>query len=228
MRIAALVFPGIDQMDFTGPFEVLSRLPDAEVRIVGKELAPVRDAFGLLLTPNATLESELGSLDLLLVPGGPGQLPLMEDEPVLAWLRTRAAGARYVFSVCTGALTVGAAGLLRGRRATTHWNSFHLLRYFGAIPDDARVVIDGNLISAAGVSAGIDGSLHVAALLAGRDVAERIQLEMQYAPEPPFNAGTPAHAPQAVLESSRQAAERLTEKRLQASQRVASRLGISS
>jgi len=224
MRIAALIFPGIDQMDLTGPFEVLSRLPDTQVQLVWKDLTPIRDAFGLVLTPSATIESELGPLDVLLVPGGRGQLPLMEDEAVLSWLRACATQTRYILSVCTGALTLGAAGLLRGRRATTHWNSFHLLPYFGAIPEDARVVVDGNLISAAGVSAGIDGSLRVAALLKGEEVAQQIQLEMQYAPEPPFAAGTPAQAPKPVLESARQAFSKITEERLEAAKRVAYRL----
>jgi cyclohexyl-isocyanide hydratase len=227
MRIAALVFPGIDQMDLTGPFEVLARLPDATFSLVWKELMPVRDVAGLVLTPDATLETELDSLDVLLVPGGPGQVPLMEDEAILSWLRARAAKARYILSVCTGALTLGAAGLLSGRRATTHWNSFHLLPYFGAVPEDARVVIDGNLISTAGVSAGIDGSLHLAALLKGKEIAQRIQLDMQYAPEPPFAAGTPAQAPKPVLESARQAASKITESRLEAAKRIACKLGFT-
>jgi len=224
MRIAALVFPGIDQMDFTGPFEVLARLPEATVQLVWKELAPVRDVAGLVLTPNATLDTELDPLDVLLVPGGRGQLALMEDEPILSWLRARAAKARYILSVCTGALTLGAAGLLSGHRATTHWNSFHLLPYFGAVPEDARVVIDGNLISTAGVSAGIDGSLRLAALLKSEEIAQQIQLDMQYAPEPPFDAGTPAQAPKPILELARQAASGITEARLEAAKRVAYRL----
>jgi cyclohexyl-isocyanide hydratase len=228
MRIAALVFPQMDQMDLTGPFEVLSRLPDARVHLVWKELSPVRDVAGLVLTPNATIESDLGPLDLLLVPGGLGQLPLMDDEAILSWLRARAAEARYILSVCTGALTLGAAGLLRGRRATTHWNSFHLLPFFGAIPEDARVVIDGNLISTAGVSAGIDGSLRVAAILAGEETAQRIQLQMQYAPELPFAAGTPAQAPKPVLEAVTRATSRFAEARLQAARRAASRLGSAN
>ena len=227
MRIVALVFPGIDQMDLTGPFEVLARLPDATVHLVWKELTPVRDAAGLVLTPNATLETELDPLDVLLVPGGRGQVPLMEDEAILCWLRARATKARFILSVCTGALTLGAAGLLSGRHATTHWNSFHLLPYFGAIPEDARVVIDGNLISTAGVSAGIDGSLRLAALLKGDEIAQRIQLEMQYAPEPPFAAGTPEQAPKPVFESARQGASRITEERLEAAQRIARKLGFT-
>lgn len=224
MEIGALIFPNIDQMDFTGPFEVLTRLPQARVHVIWKDLTPVRDAMGLILTPNATLDSA-PPLHVLLVPGGLGQLPLMDDETVLGWLRARAAKARYILSVCTGALTLGAAGLLRGRRATTHWNSFHLLPYFGAIAEDARVVIDGNLVSAAGVSAGIDGSLRLAALLAGEDIARRIQLEMQYAPEPPFAAGTPAQAPESILVQARECAGPITAARLAAAQRAAKRLG---
>jgi len=224
MEIAALIFPDMDQMDFTGPFEVLSRLPGARVHLVWKELAPVRDAFGLILTPNAAIDSGLPALDVLLVPGGWGQVRLMDDEGILSWLRARAASARYVLSVCTGALTLGAAGLLQGRRATTHWNSFHLLPYFGAVAEDARVVADGNLISTAGVSAGIDGALRLAALLAGDAVAQRIQLEMQYAPEPPFASGTPAQAPEAVVRGAREGSARITAARLEVARRVADRL----
>jgi cyclohexyl-isocyanide hydratase len=224
MQIAAIVFPNMDQMDFTGPFEVLSRLPDAKVHVVWKELAPVRDLFGLVLTPTATLDTVLPGLDVLLIPGGLGQLALMDDEPVLSWLRARAAEVRYILSVCTGALTLGAAGLLQGRRATTHWNSFHLLPYFGAIPEEARVVIDGNLISTAGVSAGIDGSLRLAAMLAGDAAAQRIQLDIEYAPEPPFDSGTPAHAPAPIVNASRERASRLTAARLDSAQRAAARL----
>ena len=175
----------------------------------------------MILTPNATFDSDLGNLDVLLVPGGPGQLPLMEDETVLSWLHDQFSKARFTLSVCTGALTLGAAGLLRGKRATTHWNSFHLLPYFGAIPEDARVVIDGNLVSTAGVSAGIDGSLRLAALLAGDAVAQRIQLDIQYAPEPPFASGTPAQAPEEVFSAARNLVSRITEARIEVAKRLA-------
>ena len=150
----------------------------------------------------------------------------MEDEAVLDFLRRQAAGARYVFSVCTGALTCGAAGLLKGVRATTHWASFHLLPYFGAIPVDERVVVDGKVVSAAGVTAGIDGALRLAALLRGDAAAQRIQLNIQYAPEPPFNSGTPASAPPAVLAAEREAVSALTEERRVTARRVAARLGV--
>ena len=227
MQVAALVFPNMDQMDFTGPFEVLSRLPGARIHAVWKDLAPVRDVFGLILTPSATIETALPDLDVLLVPGGLGQLPLMDNEAILSWLRARAATARFILSVCTGALTLGAAGLLHGRRATTHWNSLDLLPYFGAIAEDARVVVDGNLFSTAGVSAGIDGSLRLAAALAGDAAAQRIQLDMQYAPEPPFATGTPGQTPEPILSAARQAASRLTSARLEAVQRAAHRLGYA-
>jgi len=151
----------------------------------------------------------------------------MEDEAVLSFLRQQAAGAKYVLSVCTGTLVCGAAGLLRGVRATTHWASFHLLPYFGAIPVDTRVVADGKHVSTAGVSAGIDGALHVAALLRGERVAQAIQLSMHYAPEPPFASGTPASAPPEALHAVRAAAREITDARLATARRVAARLGIA-
>ncbi|WP_148360560.1 DJ-1/PfpI family protein, partial [Acidisphaera rubrifaciens] len=142
LHIGSLLFEGVDQIDLTGPFEVLSRLPNATHRVYAPGTAAVRDIRGLRLSPDATL-ADAPPLDVLHVPGGYGQEALMDDAAVLDWLRRQAAGARAVFSVCTGALLCGAAGLLRGRRATTHWASFHLLPCFGAIPVDARVVIDG-------------------------------------------------------------------------------------
>jgi cyclohexyl-isocyanide hydratase len=213
MRIAALVYPEMDQMDLTGPFEVLSRLPEARVKLVWKDLSPVRDAAGLVLTPDIAFDREIDPVDVLLVPGGRGNVALMEDEGVLAWLRGRAEHAKWILSVCTGALLLGAAGLLRGRRATTHWNSFELLPYFGAIAEDARVVVDGNLVSAAGVSSGIDGSLRLVAMMAGDLAAQRIQLDLQYAPEPPFSAGSLASAPEQVREEALRAVSGTTERR---------------
>ncbi len=223
LQIGSLLFEGLDQIDLTGPFEVFARVPNATYRLFAPSLAPVRDVRGLRLTPDATL-AEAPALDLLHVPGGYGQEALMEDAIVLDWIRRQAGGARIVFSVCTGALICGAAGLLRGRRATTHWAAFHLLGYFGAIPEDARVVIDGALVSAAGVTAGIDGALRVAALLRGDDVARGIQLFMQYAPEPPFDAGTPARAPAAVVAAAREAMAAITAQREATARRVGARL----
>ena len=177
LQIGSLLFEGLDQIDLTGPFEVFSRIPNSTYRIFAKTTAPVRDLRGLRLTPDAVL-TEAPQLDLLHVPGGFGQEALMDDENVLGWIREQAAGVRCLFSVCTGALICGAAGLLNGRRATTHWASMHLLPFFGAIPVDERVVTDGNIVCAAGVTAGIDGALRVAADLRGAEVAQAIQLSL--------------------------------------------------
>jgi cyclohexyl-isocyanide hydratase len=225
LQIGSLLFEGIDQIDLTGPFEVLSRVPNATYRIYARDAAPVRDVRGLRLTADAAL-AEAPSLDVLHVPGGYGQESLMEDAVVLDWVRRQASGALCVFSVCTGALICGAAGLLKGRRATTHWNSHHLLHHFGAIPVDARVVEDGALVTAAGVTAGIDGALTVAARLRGDEVAQLIQLTMAYAPEPPFDAGTPERAPPAVLERARAAAADITARRTETARRIQGRLGL--
>ena len=225
LQIGSLLFEGLDQIDLTGPFEVLSRIPNATYRIFAKTAAPVRDLRGLCLVPDAAL-AEAPQLDLLHVPGGYGQEALMEDEEVLGWLRRQAAGARCVFSVCTGALICGAAGLLKGRRATTHWGAFHLLPFFGATPVNQRVVVDGNMVFAAGVTSGIDGALRVAVGLRGRAAAEAIQLYMQYAPEPPFNSGTPESVPPEILAGARRAVEAITAQREQTARRVAGRLGI--
>jgi cyclohexyl-isocyanide hydratase len=147
----------------------------------------------------------------------------MDDENVLGWVKRQATGARYVFSVCTGALICGAAGLLKGRRATTHWAAFHLLPFFGAIPVNERVVVDGDMVFAAGVTAGIDGALRLAAELRGDEVAQAIQLYMQYAPEPPFNSGTPETALAAIVDEARRAVEAITKRREITARRVAAR-----
>jgi cyclohexyl-isocyanide hydratase len=227
LQIGSLLFEGVDQIDLTGPFEVLSRIPNSTYRIFGKTTAPVRDLRGLRLMADATL-AEAPQLDLLHVPGGFGQEALMDDEEVLDWIRRQAAGARLVLSVCTGALICGAAGLLKGRRATTHWASRHLLPSFGASAVNERVVMDGNFVFAAGVTAGIDGALRVAAELRGDKVAQSIQLGIEYAPEPPFNSGRPETAPPEVLEEARLTFKAITEQREQTSRRVAERLGISA
>src|ERR1700752_1032034 len=226
LRIGSLVLEGIDQIDLTGPFEVLSRIPNATYRIYGKTAAPVRDLEGLWLTPDAIL-AEAPPLDVLHVPGGFGQEALMEDAETLGWIRQQAAGACSIFSVCTGALLCGAAGLLRGRRATTHWASVHLLPFFGAIPVNERVVLDGSYIFAAGVTAGIDGALRLAAEFRGADAAKAIQLYMVYAPEPPFNSGTPETAPPAILQQARQSVQGITAQREATARRIAARLGIA-
>jgi cyclohexyl-isocyanide hydratase len=220
------MFEGMDQIDLTGPFEVLSRVPNSTYRTYAKTASPVRDLHGLRLIPDATL-GEAPPLDVLHVPGGSGQEALMEDQEVIAWIQKQAAGARYIFSVCTGALLCGAAGLLRGRRATTHWSCLQLLPCFGAIPVNDRVVMDANCVFAAGVTAGIDGAVRLAAELRGDEVAQAIELDMAYAPEPPFNSGTPESAPPAIYERAKRSYRKLTEQREATARRIAARLGIS-
>jgi cyclohexyl-isocyanide hydratase len=226
LQIGSLLFDRLDQIDLTGPFEVFSRIPNSTYRVFGKNTAPLRDLRGLLMMADATL-AEAPQLDLVHIPGGFGQEALMEDEEILGWIRQQAAGARCVFSVCTGALICGAAGLLRGRRATTHWASMDLLPYFGATPVNQRVVADGNMVFAAGVTSGIDGALRVAADLRGDEVAQGIQLAIAYAPEPPFNSGTPQTAPPAVLKRAKEAMRQITEQREQTARRIAARLGLA-
>lgn len=222
--VGGIVFEEMDQADFTGPFEVLSRLPDSVFHVIGKTNAPVRDVKGLILTPTLSF-AQAPRLDVLLVPGGNGVNALMEDEEVLCFLRNQAAG--IVFSVCTGALVCGAAGLLRGRRATTHWASHDLLRLFGAVPVDARVVVDGPLVTAAGVTSGIDAALRLVAILRGDQVAQKIQLYLQYAPEPPFDAGTPESAPAAIVDATRASLSELLQARAEIAKRAAAKLEIA-
>ncbi len=198
MRIGCLLFPRMTQLDLTGPYEVFTRVPGAEVLLLWKTLEPIEADSGLRMLPYATLR-DCPPLDIICVPGGPGVNALMEDEEVLAWLRERAADARYVSSVCSGSLVLGAAGLLRGKRATSHWGARDLLTAFGATPAQGRVVRDGNLFTGGGVTAGIDFALTMVAEVAGSDVAKGIQLQIEYAPAPPFDAGTPETAPAEVV-----------------------------
>jgi cyclohexyl-isocyanide hydratase len=224
LNIGALVYPQMDQIDFTGPFEVLSRLPNSKFHVAWREIAPIRDYHGLLLMPEKTL-AEVPPLGLLIVPGGPGQEALMEDEEVLSFIRTQAAHAKCIFSICTGALLCGAAGLLKGMRATTHWASFDFLHYFGATPVNQRVVVDGKMVTAAGVTAGIDGALAVAAMLCGDQVAQEIQLAIEYAPEPPFNCGTLATAPLPIRKAVEKEFLELCSRREATAKRVGGKLG---
>ena len=217
----------MDQADFTGPFEVLSRVTDSVFHVIGKTNVQVRDVKGLILTPSLSF-AQSPQLDVLLVPGGNGVNALMEDEELLCFLRNQAAGSKIVFSVCTGALICGAAGLLKGRRATTHWASHDLLRLFGAVPVDARVVEDGPLVTAAGVTSGIDAALRVAAILRGDEVAQMIQLYMQYAPEPPFDCGTPDSAPATVVQALRFSMSGVLKARAEIAKRAAAKLSSSA
>ncbi|MEA3117293.1 MAG: cyclohexyl-isocyanide hydratase [Paraburkholderia sp.] len=197
LQVGFLVFPQIQLLDLTGPYDVLTSLPSVTCHLVWKTCEPLPSTSGLRLTPDCTFD-DCPPLDILCIPGGNGITDLMVDSETLAFIRKHASHARYVTSVCSGALLLGAAGLLRGRRATTHWAFHELLELLGAIPERARVVRDGNLITGGGVTAGIDFALTLAAELAGEEEAQAIQLDLEYAPAPPFNAGRPDTAPQAV------------------------------
>jgi cyclohexyl-isocyanide hydratase len=225
MNIGALIFPDMDQLDFTGPFEVLARLPETRFYLLWKNKKPIRDIHGLMLTPTTTLV-RCPPLDILIIPGGAGQEALMEDEAVIFFIRQRAPRARIVLSVCTGALLCGAAGLLIGRPATTHWAALDLLALFGAIPSPKRFVSSGNLITCAGVTSGIDGALAAVAQISGKDRARRIQLAMEYAPEPPFHCGSISDAPAHVIASARRQFAPMIAKRLKTARRIAKKLGV--
>lgn len=203
LRFGILAFPNVQQLDLTGPYEVFASMEGVQVYLVWKDLSPVVSATKLPLQPTVTF-NDCPPLDVLCVPGGSGVNALLEDETVLAFIRKQAADARYVTSVCTGALVLGAAGLLKGRKATTHWYAHDFLARFGAVPTEGRIVQDGNLITAGGVTAGIDFGLAVVAALSGREAAEIIQLSLEYAPAPPFSSGTPEEASVTVLEKTRQ------------------------
>jgi len=200
MDIAILIYPRFTALDAVGPYEVLSRLPGARVTFVAEQATPQRTDTGQLgLLADGTLE-DLPNPEIVLVPGGPGQSELMEDGPVHAWLRAADATSTWTASVCTGSLILGAAGLLSGKRATSNWQALDQLGDLGAevVPD--RVVFDGKYATSAGVTAGLDMALSLAAKIAGEQVAQAIQLGLEYDPEPPFDAGSPEKAPAEIVE----------------------------
>lgn len=197
LSIGMILFDDLTQLDLTGPYEILARMPNAHVTLIATTLAPVRTEFGLTIIPDATF-ANAAPIDVICVPGGWGVNAQMTNEALLDFLRTRSESARWVMSVCSGALLLGAAGLLRGYRATTHWMSLDLLQLFGATAVQQRVVRDRNRITCAGVTAGIDLSLTLAAELFGEPVAQAIQLAIEYDPAPPFDCGSPHKAPESV------------------------------
>lgn len=208
MRAGFLLFPDMTQLDLTGPWEVLARLPGLSTELIWKNRDPVVAEGGLAIVPTTTFAA-CPPLDLLLVPGGAGVDRLLSDRETLAFVAGRAETAAYVVSVCTGALVLGAAGLLKGRKATTHWSALSFLPAFGAIVTEGRVVEDGQLVTGGGVTAGIDVALMLVARLAGDTVAQAIQLQLEYDPQPPFDCGTPARAdPDLLLMVERRMAER--------------------
>jgi cyclohexyl-isocyanide hydratase len=227
IRIGLLLFPNLTQLDLTGPFEGFAKAPGAEVRLLWKRAEPVAAETGLRILAD-TAFADCPPLDVLCVPGGPGVGALMEDAEVLAFLRTHGPRAYYLTSVCTGSLVLGAAGLLRGRRATSHWSARDLLAPLGAIPTKGRVVRDGNVITGGGVTAGIDFALTVVAELLGREAAQAIQLGIEYAPAPPFDAGTPERASTAILTRVRLAGATRPHEREALVARVAERLAAEA
>lgn len=225
LQIGFVLFPQVQQLDLTGPYDVLASLPDVQVHLIWKDLVPVTASTGLLLKPTTTFD-DCPDLDVICVPGGTGVGPLMEDEQTLGFIQRQAAQAKYVTSVCTGSLVLGAAGLLKGKRATTHWAYHELLPKLGAIAVKDRVVRDGNLFTGGGITAGIDFALVLAAELVGDEAAQLIQLQLEYAPAPPFNSGSPETAPNAVVEEARKRAAPSLKLRTEITERAAVKLNL--
>jgi len=223
IRISFLLFPNVTQLDLTGPAQVLSRLGNATLELVGKTADPVATDSGFPLAPTATFASA-AQPDILCVPGGFGVLGVMEDAESLAWVRKAAEGAQWVTSVCTGALILGAAGLLKGYRATTHWASHHHLASFGAIPVRERVVFDRNRVTGGGVTAGIDFGLALVAAIRGERHAQMVQLSLEYDPAPPCDSGSPEKAEPAVRERYEAMVKRMAGDREERTRAIAERL----
>jgi putative intracellular protease/amidase len=202
-RIVFILYPRLTQLDFTGPCEVLARMPSAEIIIASKDGGELVTEMGLTFA-NLRALADVDRADMIMIPGGPGQTQAMQDPEFMAEVKRLGEGATYVTSVCTGSLILAAAGLLKGKRAGSHWAYRELLAPFGAIPDDARVVRDGNAITGGGVTAGIDIALTIVADLAGEDVAKMIQLAIEYAPAPPFNSGRPELAEEKTVAAVKQ------------------------
>lgn len=223
LNIGILFYPNVTQLDATGPAQVLARVPGATIHMIWKTRDPVPTDAGFSVVPSTTF-ADCPQLDVICVPGGGGQVALMTDEETLDFLRKQAAGARYVTSVCTGSLVLGAAGLLKGYRSACHWAWRDMLPAFGAIPVAERVVRDRNRISGGGVTAGIDFGLTVAAELAGEEVARSIQLVLEYDPQPPFDSGSPEKAGPERVKRIRERLAGLLEGRQKANDAAAAKL----
>jgi cyclohexyl-isocyanide hydratase len=219
MHVAMLLYPRLTQLDLTGPFEVFARFRELELHLVWKTADPVKDGNGLTILPSTTF-ADCPQADILFVPGGPGQAALMEDEETLAFLRRQASSARYITSVCTGSLVLAAAGLLKGYRATCHWLSLPQLALFGV----ERVVADRNRVTGAGVTSGIDFALSLMAEIFGEERARKVQLQMEYDPQPPFPGGSPASASSELIAAVTQDAAKFQSEREQIARRAAAAL----
>jgi cyclohexyl-isocyanide hydratase len=223
--IGMLIFPRLTQLDMTGPYEVLARLPNTKVHLISHTLAPITTDRGMQILPNMTY-ADCPQLDVVMVPGGPGQQDLMEDEVVLEFLRRQARGTKYVTSVCTGSLVLGAAGLLKGKRATSHWAALEHLKALGAVPVSEKVVVDGNIVTGAGVTSGIDFALKLGMILEGEAAAREVQLQIEYDPAPPFDAGSPQKAAAETVAAVRRRLTTLNAQRAELAQRVGRKLGV--
>ncbi len=224
--IGMLIFPRLTQLDMTGPYEVLARLPNTKVHLISHTMAPVKTDRGMEIVPTITY-ADCPQLDVVMVPGGPGQQDLMEDQVALGFLQKQAPSLKYLTSVCTGSLVLGAAGLLKGRRATCHWAALEHLKPLGATPVSERVVVDGNIVTGAGVASGIDFALKLAAILEGEETARQIQLQIEYDPDPPFDSGSPKSAKPELVAALRTRLAALNEQRREVASRVGQKLGIS-
>ena len=223
LQIGLLVFPRVTQLDFTGPLQVFSSVPGATVHLIWKTLDPVPSDSVLMLTPTVTF-ADCPQLDVICVPGGFGTDALLNDEETLDFVRKQASSAKFVTSVCTGSLVLGAAGLLKGYNAATHWSAMEMLSLFGATATKTRVCIDRNRVTGGGVTAGIDFALTLVSLLVDRTTAEAIQLRLEYNPAPPFNAGSPDTAPAEVLALMKERVAPSQARRLEAAKRAAERM----
>jgi len=223
LQIGLLVFPKVTQLDLTGPLQVFSSVPGAKVHLIWKRIEPVATDSVMVLTPTVSF-ADCPQLDVICVPGGFGTDDMINDEEMLDFLRRQAVSAKYVTSVCTGSLVLGAAGLLRGYRATTHWTAMDSLAPFGATPTRTRVCVDRNRVTGGGVTAGIDFALTLVSLLVDRRTAEAIQLRLEYNPAPPFDAGSPDTAPPEILSMMKERIAPFQKRRREAVQRAAARL----
>jgi cyclohexyl-isocyanide hydratase len=223
LQIGMVVFPKVTQLDLTGPLQVFSSLPGAVVHLIWKRIEPVASDTVLTIMPTVSF-ADCPQLDVICVPGGAGTDDMINDEEMLEFLRRQAAGAKYVTSVCTGSLVLGAAGLLKGYRATTHWTAMDFLAPYGATPTRTRVCVDRNRISGGGVTAGIDFALTLVSILLDRQTAEAIQLRLEYNPAPPFNAGSPDTAPPEILARTKDRIASSQQRRGEANRRAAARM----
>src|SRR6476659_9084667 len=223
LQIGLVMFPKVTQLDMTGPLQVFAALPGAKLHLIWKRIEPVASDSVLTLTPTTTF-ADCPQLDVICVPGGMGTDDMVNDKEMLDFLRRQAEGAKYITSVCTGSLVLGAAGLLKGYRATTHWSAMDHLAAFGAAPAKTRVCVDRNRITGGGVTAGIDFALTLVSIMVDRRTAEALQLRLEYDPAPPFNAGSPDTAPPEILTLMRERYAPAQARRCEAVRRAAARL----